>query len=256
MDTRAAQPQPAAGRMRHADLGCTHCPVRSRCVMGAVPAHLLVPLEAELVRRVTVRRGELAVHPGQPFEALRVVRTGTLKVSQSTPSGREHVSDFVMPGDLIGVDAIVSAEHLAQVRALDDAQVCVLPFARLERVCAEHPQAQRSLHRAIGAQIAREQGMLQLLQRSAASQRVAAFLLGWGLRMRARGFSRDEFELRITQRALAAFLNLRPETLNRALHSLQTAGLLSFSARQVQIHDRDALLRLIDDDEAAARLSC
>jgi CRP/FNR family transcriptional regulator len=131
----------------------------------------------------------------------------------------------------------------------------VLPFARLERVCAEHPQAQRSLHRAIGAQIAREQGMLQLPQRSAATQRIAAFLLGWGLRMQARGFSRDEFQLRITQRALAAFLNLRPETLNRALHSLQKAGLLSFSARQVQIQDRDALLRLIDDDEAAARLA-
>jgi DNA-binding transcriptional regulator YhcF (GntR family) len=72
--------------------------------------------------------------------------------------------------------------------------------------------------------------------------------------MQARGFSRDEFQLRITQRALATFLNLRPETLNRALHSLQKAGLLNFSAQQVLIHDRDALLRLIDDDEAAARL--
>ena len=83
-----------------------------------------------------MRRGETLFRRGEPFASIYAVRSGFFKTSVSSEDGRDQVTGFQMTGELLGLDGIGDATHSCDAVALEDSQVCVIPFA-----------AWRSLHR-------------------------------------------------------------------------------------------------------------
>jgi CRP/FNR family transcriptional regulator len=74
-----------------------------------------------------------------------------------TEDGREQISGYHMPGDLVGLDGIGRDRYGCQAVALKDGEVCVLPFERLDELARALPLLQHNLYRSLGNEICQNQ---------------------------------------------------------------------------------------------------
>jgi CRP/FNR family transcriptional regulator len=196
--------------------------------------------------RRSIKRGSTLFHNGEPFTSLYAVRTGFFKTSLSTEDGRDQVTGFQMAGEIIGLDGIVNEHHTCDAIALEDAEVCVMPFDRIEEISREVGALQKHVHRIMSREIVRENGVMLLLGSMRAEERLAAFLLNLVQRLQARGFSRTELILRMTREEIGSYLGMKLETVSRTFSRFADEGIIEVKQRHILIEDAEALKRLVN----------
>lgn len=231
--------------LRAARSHCRHCPLRPRCVPATLADAGLAAFETLFDTQRRVRRGEVVFHAGTPFESLYVVRVGSLKTCILAEDGREQVAGYQMAGDIIGFDGIAAGRHTCSAAALEDSEVCALPFARLEEIAQVHTTLQHTLRLMLAAEVRRSHTHMLLLGSMRAEERVASFLLNLADRHRRRGYSPSEFVLRMTREEIGSYLGLKLETVSRAFSRLQIDGLIQAQGRDIKLIDPPRLLQMV-----------
>ena len=225
---------------------CSNCSLRELCLPIGLTQDELDQLDGLIAVRRTVPRGQALFHGGDPFRSLYAVRSGFFKSCVTAPEARQQVTGFQMAGDLLGLDGIGGGVHQGEAVALEDSQVCVIPYAELEVLTRASTNLQRTFHRIMSREIARDHAAMLLMGGLRAEERLAAFLLNLAQRHKARGFSSSALLLRMTRGEIGSYLGLTLETVSRAFSRLQADGLLEVRQRAVRIVDAAALRRLAD----------
>lgn len=237
--------EPTGGELLdHARLksACANCSLRELCVPGAIPPNELERLDALVARRRRVERGTTLYRGGSPFRALYAVRQGSFKTSLSGEDiGSEQITGFQLPGELLGLDGVAFDVHGVDAIALEDSEVCVLPYADLERIARSFPPLQHQLHKVMSREIVRERDVMMMLGSMRAEERVAAFLIGLSERHQRLGYSATAFVLRMTREDIGSYLGLKLETVSRALSRLGEQGLIRARGKQIDIVDLQGL---------------
>jgi len=197
------------------------------------------------IRRKVVR-GDSLYRNGEKFAALYAIRTGFFKTTVSSDDGRDQVTGFQMAGEVIGLDGIVSDHHTCDAIALEDAEVCVMNFDRLEDLSREINALQRHVHKIMSREIVSENGVMLLLGSMRADERLAAFLLNLVQRLHARGFSQSELVLRMTREEIGSYLGLKLETISRTFSKFVEEGIVEVKQRHVRILNPDALQLIVN----------
>ena len=223
---------------------CMNCSLRELCLPVGFKPDELQALDAAVTTRARLRKGASLYRAGTPFSALYAVRIGSMKTTVAAEDGRVHVAGYHMTGDIVGLDGVGTGRHGCEAIALEDSEVCTLPFDRLEALARTVPPLQHNLHRVLGSEISRDQRLLLLLGNMRAEERVATFLLNLSERYRQRGYSASEFVLRMTREEIGSFLGLTLETVSRLFSRFQSEGLIQVQGRAVKLIDRNALREL------------
>ena len=213
--------------------------------MGLNADELIRVDELVAVRR-HVKRGAALFHSGEKFSSLYAIRTGFFKTCVTTEDGRDQVTGFQMAGEIMGLDGIVNDQHTCNAIALENAEVCVIPFDRIEEISREVSALQHHVHKIMSREIVREHGVMLLLGSMRAEERLAAFLLNLVQRLEARGFSRSELVLRMTREEIGSYLGMKLETVSRTFSKFAEEGLINVSQRNISILDSDALKRIVN----------
>lgn len=233
-------------RLEPFKVACSSCNLRELCMPVGMSNEQLERLDAIVATRRAVPRGEALFRTGDSFGALYAVRTGFFKTCVSSEDGRDQVTGFQMAGELIGLDGIGTDRHTCDAVALEDSQVCVIPYHQLEDLSRELSDLQRHFHRIMSREIVRDHGVMLLLGSMRAEERLAAFLLNLTQRLRARGFSGSSLVLRMTREEIGSYLGLKLETVSRAFSRFQDEGILSVKQRQIEVLDAEALQKLVN----------
>ena len=143
------------------------------------------------------------------------------------------------------MDGIGTEEHNLNAIALEDSEVCVIPFSRLEEVSSSVPGLQRQVHKVMSREIVRDQGVMMLLGSMRAEERVAVYLLNLSQRFVARGYSPSEFHLRMTRDEIGSYLGLKLETVSRIFSRFQEEGLVAVQQKHIRILDVAGLKKLM-----------
>mgnify|MGYP002361331607 CR=1 FL=1 len=226
-------------------VACSSCNLRELCLPVGLTAEQLSALDTMVSTRRSVKRGEALFHAGEPFGALYAVRTGFFKTIVSAADGREQVTGFQMAGELIGLDGIGTDQHTCDAVALEDSQVCMIPYNQLESLSREFTLLQHQFHKIMSREIVRDHGVMLLLGSMRAEERLAAFVLNLTQRLQARGFSASALVLRMTREEIGSYLGLKLETVSRTFSKFQDDGLLEVKQRDIRILDLGALQRLV-----------
>ena len=200
------------------------------------------------VRR-KIKRGGSLFRNGEAFTSLYAIRTGFFKTCVATEEGRDQVTGFQMAGEIIGLDGIVNDHHSCDAVALEDAEVCVMPFDRIEEISREVNALQHHVHKIMSREIVREHGVMLLLGSMRAEERLAAFLLNLVQRLHARGFSQTELVLRMTREEIGSYLGLKLETVSRTFSKFVDDGIVEVKQRHVRILDAEALKRIVNSQQ-------
>ena len=159
--------------------------------------------------------------------------------------GREQVTNFFMAGEMIGLDGISSNVYSCDVVALEDTEVCVLPFDRVEQATTTIPTMGKHFQKLLSREIVRQHGVMLLLGSMHAEERLAAFLLSLSQRFENRGYSRSEFVLRMTRAEIGSYLGLKLETVSRVLSRFSHDGLIEVNQKHVRIFDPEGLRAIV-----------
>jgi CRP/FNR family transcriptional regulator, anaerobic regulatory protein len=227
-------------------VACSNCNLRELCMPIGFSSEDIDKLDKVVATRRKVKQGELLFGSGDAFTSLYAIRTGFFKTCVSSEDGREQVTGFQMAGEIIGLDGIVSDHHNCNAIALEDADVCVMPFANVEELSREFPVLQRHVHKIMSREIVRENGVMMLLGNMRAEERLAAFLLNLVQRLHARGFSQSEMILRMSREEIGSYLGLKLETISRTFSKFSEDGIIEVKQRYVRIINPDALKKIFN----------
>ena len=218
---------------------CSLCSVRAMCL----PCGLNVESGSSdgfVYARRRVSRGDTLYRAGEAFGSLYAIRAGSFKSCVVLEDGRDQVTGFHMSGEMLGMEGIAGDRHVADTIALEDSEVCVIPYARLQQ-----PGLERQLRRAMSRELVREQGVMMLLGRMRAEERLAVFLLTLSQRFAERGFSPREFRLRMTRDEIGSYLGLTLETVSRLFSRFQLEELIAVDQKHITIRNLAGLKAVI-----------
>ncbi|MFC7287502.1 fumarate/nitrate reduction transcriptional regulator Fnr [Herminiimonas glaciei] len=216
---------------------CSTCSMHQLCLPMGLGENDMDRLDKIIGRRRKVARDDYLYRMGDAFTNLYAVRVGHFKTCQINAGGEQQITGFQMTGELLGMDAISTDRHHCNAVALEDSEVCEIPFPRLEELFSTMPTLLRHFHRMMSQEITREQSVMLLLGNMRAEQRFAAFLVNLASRYMARGYSSTSFQLRMSREDIGNYLGLTIESISRLLSKFKKQGLLKVNNREIELLD-------------------
>lgn len=231
---------------QHYKIACSNCNLRELCLPNGFSQEELKKLDDIVNVRRQIKQGESLFQQGDEFTSLYAIRTGFFKTSVAAEDGREQVTGFQMAGEIVGLDGIVNDVHTCNAIALENADICVMPFANIEALSREFPILQRHVHKIMSREIVRENEVMMLLGNMRAEERLAAFLLNLVQRLHTRGFSQSEVVLRMTREEIGSYLGMKLETVSRTFSKFSDEGIIEVKQRYVHILKPDTLKQIFN----------
>ena len=225
---------------------CSNCNLRELCLPFGLSDKEVARVDELINVRKRVKRNENLYRAGSTFESIYAIRSGFFKTYVLLEDGRDQVTGFQMAGELLGLDGISTERHSCNAVALEDSEVCYIPFARLEEVSREIQTLQHHFHKVMSREIVRDHGVMLLLGTMRAEERLATFLLNLSQRFTARGFSPAEFNLRMTREEIGSYLGLKLETVSRSFSRFQDEGFISVQQKHIRILNIPGLKALLE----------
>lgn len=217
---------------------CKDCPLRRR--------KAFIPFtEAELAFMRGFKAGELTVSPrttvllqGAASPQLFTVLSGWGMRYKLLPDGGRQVINFIMPGDLVGLQAGLLGEMQHGVDAATAMTLCVFARADLWTLFRDNPNRAYD----ITWLAAREEhflgDMLASVGRQSGVERVAWGLLVLYRRAEARELARaGAMPMPFRQQDLADAFGLSLVHTNKTLRALHARGLITLTDGTLRIHD-------------------
>lgn len=214
---------------------CAGCSMHQLCLPMGLDDEDITRLDKIIGKRRRLVRDERLYQMGEPFRNLYAIRFGHFKTYQVNAAGEQQITGFQMAGELLGMDAISGDRHQCDAVALEDSEVCEIPFSRLEELFGEVPTLLRHFHRIMSKEITREQNVMLLLGNMRAEQRFAVFLINKSARYAARGYSPNSFQLRMSREDIGNYLGLTIESVSRLLSRFKKQGWIAVDKREVTL---------------------
>lgn len=226
-------------------VACSNCNLRELCLPLGLGLKEIERLEELVSTRKRVKRGDALYRAGDKFEALYAIRLGFLKSAVMSSDGREQVTSFHMSGDIVGLDGLAGMVYSSDLIALEDTEVCILPYERMQELTQEMHTMNMHFQKLLSTEIVRQNGVMLLLGSMHAEERLAAFILNLSQRFEMRGYSRSEFVLRMTRAEIGSYLGLKLETVSRVLSRFSHDNLIIVNQKHVQIMDFEGLRAIV-----------
>jgi len=225
---------------------CSTCHLKDLCLPCGLAGDDVERLDGLMFAHRRIKEGQALYHEGERFQFMYAVRSGTFKSTLNLKDGREQVTGFQMAGELLGLDGLASGKHASSAVALEDAEICAIPYAHLSELAATSAELQHVISRLMSREIVREHSLMMLLGSMNAEERLAAFLLNISQRMKARGYSASEFHLRMSRAEIGSYLGMKLETVSRTFSAFAAQRLLEVDKKHVRILDLAGLQQAFD----------
>lgn len=225
---------------------CSSCHLKDLCLPCGLTGNDVQRLDGLMFARRRVKEGQALFREGEKFQFVYAVRSGNFKSTLVLKDGREQVTGFQMAGELLGLDGLGHGIHATSATALEDAEICAIPYAQLRELAVESPDLQNVISRLMSREIVREHGLMMLLGSMNAEERLASFLLNISQRLKARGYSASEFHLRMSRAEIGSYLGMKLETVSRTFSAFQQQRLLEVDKKHVRVVDMEGLMRAFE----------
>jgi CRP/FNR family transcriptional regulator len=224
---------------------CRNCSMSELCIPRGLQRDDIERIGNIVSRKKTLQKGEYLYRKGDRFRGILAIKAGTAKLVTMDSGGNEYLTGYLLPGELLGFDALSDDRHSCSAMALETLSYCELPAEQLDALCRDVPNLLRELFRHAGNTLVAETRQVVLSKRPA-DERVAGFLLNLSDRLSQRGFSAQDFRLSLTRQEIGNFLGLALETVSRTLKSFEDAGLIGVNNKHIHIADLSGLRLLCE----------
>lgn len=215
-------------------VSCHDCTFKRFCLPAYLDEAQTARLESIVKRNRPLHKGDHLFRAGEAMQQIYALRSGALKTYLLNQDGAEQITGFVLPGELIGLDAFGSSLFPSYAMALQTSQVCSIALTELEALADTIPPLRKQLFNTLSRELHLEQEHLSH-NRASAEQRLSLFLLNLSARYSRRGLSALKFILPMSRGEIANYLGLTTETVSRLFTRFRLQGLLAVQGREIQL---------------------
>ncbi|GMB80840.1 Crp/Fnr family transcriptional regulator [Shinella zoogloeoides] len=223
---------------------CQQCPLRSLPDFRDFSAKELDFVSQFKSGELSAERGATILVEGMHSAHLFTVLSGWAFRYKLLPDGRRQIMNYVLPGDLIGLQGSLMGELDHSVEALTSVTLCLFERSKLDRLFERHASLAYDLTW-IAAQEERilDEHLLSVGRRTALER--TAYLISF-LHQRAHlsGMNGGKRVIPITQQHVADTLGLSLVHTNKTLRKLADRKLMRWQDRGCEILDPEGLLVL------------
>ena len=179
--------------------------------------------------------GEAIFHEGDPALGFWLIERGSVKIFKISIDGVEHILHLLGEGNTFNeIAALDGGANPANAAALSETSVWLISLASLDAALAADPVLARRVIRLLALRVRGLVHRFEDLTLYGVVVRLARFLLQQADNpaLSAPG---------VTRTAIAAYLATTPETISRALHTLEESGAIRFDRHRILIVREDLL---------------
>ena len=229
---------------------CSTCVLGQFCLPVGLNQEEIGKIDSLVTERVRLKKGDALYRQGDTLTAVYGIKFGTLKTEYTLPDGREQITGFHLPGEMLGLDGIGNNQYQSNAIALEDSEACIVKFNEFEILARQIPSLQHQFHRILSKELTQDQRHLLSLGSLRAEERLASFLLNFSDRLAARGYSPSEYHLRMSREEIGSYLGIQLETVSRLFSRFTESGLIQIKQRHIKLIDMDGLLELAGKSRA------
>ena len=211
-------------------------------LLSKIPYLSILPIEQKrdlfgAARKRLFDAHEMIFMEGDAATGLWLIEGGQVKIAKLNPDGDEYILHLLSTGDSFNDIAVLErGNNPAYAIALTEVTCWMIPVDIIQQLLADHPEAAEA---AIVMLTTRVRTLVQPLEDLAlysVTARLARFLIQQA--------ESPIVEGGVTRVAIAAHLATTPETISRALRSLERAEAIQFNRHQIEIINSDILRAL------------
>jgi CRP-like cAMP-binding protein len=207
-------------------LSCLECALRACGLFKPITPNELGAINGIKREHVSLKAGAEIIRAGDESPEIYTLYSGWAFRFKTLPDGRRQILNFLLPGDLVGLQAAMFDAAQYGVEALTDVELCLLPRRKVWALFDEMP----GLAFDVAWLGAREEGYvddnLTSTGRRTAAERIAALIVSLYKRAKALGLvENDSFEFPLTQQHIADALGMSLVHTNKTLARLRRLGM-------------------------------
>jgi CRP/FNR family transcriptional regulator len=183
--------------------------------------------------------GDLLFREGDASEGLYILVEGSVKISKSSPSGRQlTLAIEKAPATLAELPLFDGGAYLASAQAVDAVVSLFIHKRDFRAICLEHPELPLQALAIVGRRLRGQVGLVESVTFGRVRQRLARALLELADLAQS-----DSFSLPWTHHEIALNLGTVREVVSRNLNRFQATGLIQMNHKGVVLTDREGLER-------------
>lgn len=233
---------------------CIKCPLKDCAAFRPTDPPELDFIQALKIAELSADAGANILAEGTSTPHLFTVLSGWAFRYKMLEDGRRQILDFVLPGDLIGLQASIMGNMEHSIETLSEMVLCVFPRERLWTLYEKYPSLAFDITwLAARSERSIDENLLSVGRRSA-PERVAYVLLSIFNRAKSLGLTNGrKLKCPFTQQHLADALGMSLVHTNKTLNSLVRQRLFRWKNGEVEILDEERMAEVAHYDEPPAR---
>lgn len=198
-----------------------------------------------------IRKNKDVIVAGKHYNTLFVNHDGWLFRYKILHNGDCQITDFILPGQIFGLQACVFKASLYSVATITDVTLSSIPLDAIDNVFERKPTLAKALFWSALCEFAIVSEHLIDTSRRPAYERISHLLLELFVRLKTADLANDmSFNMPLTQELIGSALGLTTIHVNRTLRSLREDKLIAIDGKHVTILDFEALSLLSDFDNS------
>jgi CRP-like cAMP-binding protein len=203
------------------------------------------------VRTLSVRKNRDVLIAGSHYDCIFVNHDGWLSRYKVLHNGSRQIVDFILPGQIFGLQACLFKSSLYSVATITDSSLSLIPFEMIDDLFERSPRLAKALFWSAVCESAILAEHLIDAARRSAYERVGHLLLELFVRLKGAGLVEEmSFAMPLTQELIGDALGLTTVHVNRTMRSLREDGLIAMNGKVVTILDFAGLSLLSDFENA------
>ena len=218
------------------------------CLKAWLDEELVDDIDQVTLVRGSFEAGQAVYKIEDRARSLFILQSGSVKLQKALEDGTNHVQDFYFRGDLFGLESVGSDVYGFDAIALEKITVCEIPYDQLDAFNVSTEQLHGMFSSLLGNKVRQSNHLLLQGRYMVAEQRLMLFLKSLCDRNLLQiENNRGRISLPMSKVDIASYLGLRPESLSRALSTLQRKGVILNRQKSIEILDVNSAKKLFCD---------
>jgi CRP/FNR family transcriptional regulator len=166
------------------------------------------------------KQGAMLYDEGRIAAGVFTLRTGMIKLVRVTADGRQRIVRVLRPGDVVGIEALVTSQYDSQAVALTDVSVCRIPLDVIHQLGVHSNRLHLKLIQKWQQTLKDADDWLADLNFGTATQRVCSLIL------KMRSPTDIQMTTLFARGDMGAMLDLKLETVSREISRLIRAEII------------------------------
>jgi CRP/FNR family transcriptional regulator, polysaccharide utilization system transcription regulator len=215
------------------EITCQECPEGFQSFFNKLDKADLTYLNNEKVP-LTFKKNEILFEEGKQPQGIYCLREGKVKIYKISFDGREQITRIVLPGELMGLKAMLSGHpYSVSSAAMEDAEVCFIHKKDFFQLMLKYPEFTRSIILSLSRLLEQAEFRMISLAHKPVRERLAETLLFLNRSFHHTAPSHPKPYLNLTRMDLANIIGTAPETVIRLLAEFRSAKLIEIRGRKI-----------------------